>query len=84
KAVVGDSREPYRHVLAELRERLIRTRDWAEASVNGETADANGILFENEDFTGPLELCYRSLVECGLEDIANGPLLDTIRPAPTF
>ncbi|WP_203301384.1 phosphoenolpyruvate carboxylase [Marinobacter sediminum] len=81
---VGDSREPYRQVLAELRERLVKTRDWAEAGVNGTTADATDILFENEDFTGPLELCYRSLVECGMESIANGPLLDTIRRAHTF
>ncbi|RBP33889.1 phosphoenolpyruvate carboxylase type 1 [Marinobacter pelagius] len=84
KAVVGDSREPYRQVLAELRERLVKTRDWAEARVHGQSADAEGILFENEDLTGPLELCYRSLMECGLETIANGPLLDTIRRAHTF
>ena len=81
---VGDAREPYRQVLAELRERLVKTRDWAEAGVNGTAADATDILFENEDFTGPLELCYRSLVDCGLESIANGPLLDTIRRAHTF
>lgn len=81
---VGDVREPYRQVLGELRERLVRTRDWAEASIKGKPADASDILFENEDFTAPLELCYRSLVDCGLESIANGPLLDTIRRAHTF
>jgi len=84
REVVGDTREPYRQVLAGLREKLIKTRDWAEASVAGESADTTGILFANEDFTGPLELCYRSLVDCGLEIIANGPLLDTIRRAHTF
>ena len=84
KAQVGDAREPYRQVLADLRDRLLKTRDWAEALVNGEPADASGILFENEDLTGPLELCYRSLVECGLDTIAQGPLLDTIRRAHTF
>ncbi|SFR75217.1 Phosphoenolpyruvate carboxylase, type 1 [Marinobacter daqiaonensis] len=84
RARVGDCREPYRELLGRLRERLIRTRDWAEARVNGESADSADILFENEDLTGPLELCYRSLVECGLETIANGPLLDTLRRAHTF
>src|SRR5690554_5535570 len=84
QAVTGDSREPYRQVLAQLRDRLIRTREWAEASVKGEPADSTDILFENEDLTAPLELCYRSLVQCGLEHIANGPLLDTIRRAHTF
>ncbi|MDX1459338.1 MAG: phosphoenolpyruvate carboxylase, partial [Marinobacter sp.] len=84
RAMAGDSREPYRQVLADLRDRLVRTRDWAEARVNGEPADATGILFENEDLTAPLELCYRSLMACGLETIANGPLLDTIRRAHTL
>lgn len=84
RSFAGESREPYRQVLAELRDRLINTRDWAEARVNGETANATDILFENEDLTAPLELCYRSLVECGLEHIAKGALLDTIRRAHTF
>ncbi|MEQ9545904.1 MAG: phosphoenolpyruvate carboxylase [Marinobacter sp.] len=84
KALAGSSREPYRHVLAELRDRLIKTRDWAEACVNGATGDATDILFENRDFIEPLEMCYRSLVDCGLESIADGPLLDTIRRAHTF
>ncbi|WP_328185412.1 phosphoenolpyruvate carboxylase [Marinobacter sp. OP 3.4] len=80
----GDCREPYREILGRLRERLIRTRDWAEARVNGDPADDSDILFENEDLTAPLELCYRSLIDCGLDTIANGPLLDTLRRAHTF
>ncbi|MDV2077313.1 phosphoenolpyruvate carboxylase [Marinobacter xestospongiae] len=81
RAIVGDSREPYREVLGQLRERLVRTRDWAEARIKGEPADASDILFENRDLTDPLELCYRSLVDSGLESIAKGPLLDTLRRA---
>ncbi len=81
---VGDAREPYRQVLGQLRERLIRTRSWAEARLNDEPADDSRILFENEDLTEPLELCYRSLMSCGLDEIARGPLLDTIRRAHTF
>jgi len=84
KQRVGDVREPYRQVLAGLRDRLLKTRDWAEALLNGEVADDSDILFRNQDLTEPLELCYRSLVDCGLDTIANGPLLDTIRRAHTF
>src|SRR5690606_26892792 len=84
KAQSGDAREPSRQSLAQLRDSLLKTRDWAEASDTGDVSDASGILFENEDLTAPLELCYRSLVTCGLEHIANGPLLDTIRRAHTF
>ncbi len=81
---VGDAREPYREVLGQLRERLIHTRNWAEALLNGEPADDSRILFEKGDLTEPLELCYRSLTACGLDEIARGPLLDTIRRAHTF
>ncbi len=84
RAVAGDSREPYREVLGRLRERLIKTRNWAGASVDGLAADDTDILFENEDLIAPLELCYQSLIDCGLETIANGPLLDSLRRAHTF
>jgi len=85
KAVVGEkAMEPYRDLLNTLRERLEATRNWAEAKVKGEPADNSNILFENHDLTEPLELCYRSLVACGLETIANGPLLDCLRRAHTF
>lgn len=83
-AQAGDSREPYRVILGRLREGLVRTRDWAEARVNGEPSDDRGILFRNEELIEPLALCYRSLMECGLDTIANGPLLDTLRRAHTF
>lgn len=84
RAVTGDSREPYRVVLARLRDRLVKTRDWAEARVNDEPADTTDILYENSDLVEPLTLCYQSLIDCGLETVANGPLLDTLRRAHTF
>lgn len=83
-AAAGGSREPYRVILGRLRDALIRTRDWAEKGVNGEYTDGRDILFENHELTEPLALCYRSLVECGLEMIADGALLDTLRRAYTF
>ncbi|OEY66916.1 phosphoenolpyruvate carboxylase [Marinobacter sp. X15-166B] len=84
KALTGDSREPYREVLGGLRDRLLRTREWAEACLNGDVADETDILFENHDLTEPLMLCYQSLRDCGLESLANGPLLDTLRRAHTL
>jgi len=84
KAVVDGAPEPYRVVLDELRVRMRRTREWAFARAHGRVADDEGILFKKEDLTAPLELCYRSLVDCGLKTIADGPLLDMIRRAHTF
>lgn len=84
KSEADHAREPYRAILGRLRDRLIRTRDWAEACVNGEEADDSDILFENQDLIRPLQLCYESLVACGLGSIADGLLLDTLRRAHSF
>lgn len=81
---VPESREPYRELLGQLRQRLEKTRDWAAARVHGEEADARDILLANEDLIAPLKLCYESLLECGLEVIASGRLLDTLRRAHAF
>ena len=80
ESAVGTSREPYRALLKGLRERLTATRDWAEAR----NADPDALIRDAADLLKPLELCFRSLVECGMETIARGPLLDTMRRAHCF
>ena len=75
-----NAREPYRAVLGDLRERLAATRIWAE---QGGAPDANMVLTD-EDLLRPLALCHHSLVTSGMEEIANGPLLDTLRRAHCF
>ena len=79
----GGSREPYRAVLKEVRERLRRTRDWAEGQ-DPPPADPKQIYFDVADLHEPLALCHRSLHECGMALIADGPLLDTLRRIAAF
>ncbi|MCT8163604.1 phosphoenolpyruvate carboxylase [Pseudomonas putida] len=81
---VGDSAEPYRALLKQLRDRLRATRTWAHASLAGSQPANPGVLVDNRDLIAPLELCYQSLHECGMGVIADGPLLDTLRRAVTF
>lgn len=76
--------EPYRLILVALRERLRATRDWAAKAAKGEYADDTRVIFDNEELIEPLKLCYRSLLETGLNNVANGLLLDTIRRAQCF
>ena len=76
--------EPYRIVLAELRRRLLLTRDWAAAKARGETLAADEVLLDNDDLIAPLMLCYESLIDTGLNTVANGLLLDTLRRAGCF
>ncbi|MGE7993673.1 phosphoenolpyruvate carboxylase [Pseudomonas sp. NPDC089554] len=84
RARVGDSAEPYRALLKQVRERLRATRAWAHASLAGAQPASAEVLVDNRELIEPLELCYQSLHECGMGVIADGPLLDTLRRAVTF
>jgi len=81
---VGESAEPYRAVLKQLRDRLRATRAWAHASLASTQPASADVLVDNRELIAPLELCYQSLHECGMGVIADGPLLDTLRRAVTF
>ncbi|MYD44215.1 MAG: phosphoenolpyruvate carboxylase [Gammaproteobacteria bacterium] len=81
RQLVGESTEPYREILRELRDRLEATRDQtatAQISSDPLAIQHAGELIE------PLTTCYESLLECNLEVIARGRLLDTIRRAFCF
>ncbi|MFK0095256.1 phosphoenolpyruvate carboxylase [Pseudomonas sp. NPDC090592] len=81
---VGDSVEPYRAVLKQLRDRLRATRAWAHSALTSSQPASAEVLVDNRDLIAPLELCYQSLHECGMGVIAEGPLLDCLRRAVTF
>jgi len=81
---VGDVAEPYRALLKQVRERLLRTRDWAASLDRSPPAEADAVYLSTEDLAEPLALCHRSLVDCGMATIANGPLLDALRRAAAF
>ncbi|MEL0166831.1 MAG: phosphoenolpyruvate carboxylase [Pseudomonadaceae bacterium] len=76
--------EPYRSVLKQLRGRLQASRRWAEQSLTADVPMPEDVLHDLDDLRGPLELCYRSLLQFGLKRIANGPLLDTLRRVNAF
>jgi phosphoenolpyruvate carboxylase len=84
QAKVGDSVEPYRVLLKQLRDRLRATRQWAQAALSAAIPAPADVLQHNRDLLDPLELCYQSLHECGMGVIADGPLLDCLRRAVTF
>jgi phosphoenolpyruvate carboxylase len=83
-ALAGVTHEPYRAVLKTVRERLRRTRDWAEGADPTPPEDSNQIYFNAVDLSDPLAVCHRSLHECGMGLIADGPLRDTLRRIATF
>lgn len=81
---VGDAREPYRALLKPLLARLKATRlGISEALDNNNAATKNWINHQDE-LLQPLLLCYQSLIDCGMQIIAKGKLLDSIRRVHCF
>ncbi|NVK75697.1 phosphoenolpyruvate carboxylase [Marinomonas sp. CT5] len=81
---VGESTQPYREVLRHLENKMLATKNWAKAGLDGETVSDEGIFLDIQELTDDLTLCYQSLLDCGMKVIANGSLLDLIRRAATF
>lgn len=52
---VGDSPEPYRAVLKQLRDRLRATRAWAHSALTGSQPASAEVLVDNRDLIAPLE-----------------------------
>ncbi len=84
KAEVGDVAEPYRELLRRLLARVEATRDWAKARLDGEAFEDGAIIENRDQLYAPLLACYRSLCDVGLDTIANGALLDTLRRISVF
>lgn len=76
RAQVGEVKEPYRAVLKPLIAKLQLTREGR--------APVAEWLSSNEELQKPLLDCYQSLLDCGMEVIANGELLDTVRRSYCF
>ncbi|XP_021723764.1 phosphoenolpyruvate carboxylase 1 [Chenopodium quinoa] len=78
--------EPYRVVLADVRDKLYNTREHARQLLSNESSDVpeESTFTHADQFLEPLELCYRSLCDCGDRPIADGSLLDFMRQVSTF
>ena len=86
RARAGDAREPYRVLLAEVRDRLHATRDLAEEALAESAPKLTGIApyLTAAELAEPLELCFQSLVSTGNEVVAAGRLTDILRRVSTF
>lgn len=78
QALGSDHPEPYREYLRDSRERLKATRHWLTQRLHGLDADDSQIIKTKDELLQPLLLCYRSLIDSNLVEIANGQLLDFI------
>jgi phosphoenolpyruvate carboxylase len=83
---VGPAREPYRVLLADVRDRLMATRHLAEEALSKAEPKLTGVApyLAAAELAEPLQLCFRSLVETGNDVIASGRLTDILRRIASF
>ncbi|XP_066369234.1 phosphoenolpyruvate carboxylase 3 [Miscanthus floridulus] len=78
--------EPYRVILGAVRDKLYNTRERARhlLATGFSEISEDSVFTKIEEFLEPLELCYKSLCDCGDKAIADGSLLDLLRQVFTF
>lgn len=84
---VGDKAyEPYRALLREPRDRLLKTQKWLENTLKGipVMVPEDQLFTDKAQLLTPLLLCYESMKACKAEVIAEGALADTIRRVALF
>ena len=84
RKLAGESHEPYRAVLRELREKMRRTRAAIEVELAGDVVEDVDIFTHVEQLWQPLHTCYVSLRDCGMASVADGALLDLLRKVRCF
>ncbi|XP_031497139.1 phosphoenolpyruvate carboxylase 4-like isoform X2 [Nymphaea colorata] len=77
---------PYRVVLGDVKEKLIKTRRRLELLLDGLPCDFDPSDYyeTSEQLLEPLLLCHESLQSCGSVALADGRLADLIRRVATF
>ena len=83
-AWTGPSHEPYRVLLRHVRERLYNSRDCMEALLEDGQWSGDPGYQTTAELAEPLYLIDRSLRACGMGDIADGELRDTLRRLSCF
>ncbi|BCE01236.1 phosphoenolpyruvate carboxylase [Marinicellulosiphila megalodicopiae] len=80
------SSTPYRELLVSVKHRLEMTKQFCDDQLRGKEnfTHEDQLLTKKSQILDILELCYRSLNEVGLDKVANGPLLDSIRRVYCF
>ncbi|BDX08661.1 phosphoenolpyruvate carboxylase [Planctobacterium marinum] len=85
RSIVGeDALEPYRALLRPVWDQLILTRDGIASHLEGFPVDQEDWIQSDEEILAPLMACYNSLYACGMSNVADSLLLDTIRRAHCF
>lgn len=82
----SDAQEPYRELMKRVRSKLKQTINYLDNLIEGKEVSItkDEIIYDNKQLWEPLYECYKSLVNCKMESIANDKLLDTLRRIKCF
>jgi len=88
RAVVGETKEPYRVLLAEMTAKMDRTQVWAEEQLESTQQQSQygvkDVYTSKKELVDELMMIYRSLAETDNEIEADGFLTDIIRNVHAF
>jgi phosphoenolpyruvate carboxylase len=84
RSMAGGALEPYRAVLRQLRKLLRGTLAALEQGIEGGSMDEDALLQDAGQLSGPLQACYDSMMQCGMQAVADRGLLDLIRRVHCF
>lgn len=84
RSMAEGKREPYRHIFRGVRTLLENTQSNIESMMEGREPRSLPELTHIDQLWEPVFACYESLIESGMEDIANSKLLDSLRRIKSF
>ncbi|ESP94493.1 phosphoenolpyruvate carboxylase [Pseudoalteromonas luteoviolacea] len=83
-AQTGETSEPYRALLKNLKLDVRETIDFLESKIKGTPTSCRDKIKFTAQLREPLLVCFNSLNELGMEVVANGLLLDVLRRLNCF
>ncbi|MGK0500067.1 MAG: phosphoenolpyruvate carboxylase [Oceanicoccus sp.] len=84
KQLTNESHEPYRAVLGALREQLKNTKQYIEDKLDGVQSEVTDVISHQDQLWEPVYNCYQSLLDSGMESVADGATIDLLRRIRCF
>lgn len=84
RKMTNDSHEPYRALLRTLRQQLKNTLQCVEEKLVGSQSTNADTIIHQDQLWQPVYACYQSLVDLGMDSIANGATIDLLRRIRCF
>ena len=82
--LAGQEFEPYRAVLKDVKNQVAETVMHLSAKIKNKRTESQDLITDINQIKHPIEVCYRSLLKCNMQVVANGLLLDMIHRVNSF